>query len=131
MEIKITADKKLLDALTGIAEALKGFCQPVSAPETAAPAKVVEMPAPVAEPAEPAPAPAEVEPAKEEPKPEPAQPAEPVPSRDEIQHLAITKIQGGQRDGVKSLLERLGAARVGEVPDDKLAEFERGLEALA
>lgn len=140
MEIKITADKKLLDVLDKIAAAVatatgavnnpytRGMIEAAkekeerearqeakSAPQTAAPAKVEETPAPSAEPAVEANSPTE---------------SEPVPSRDEIQRLAIVAIQGGHREEVKSLIEKFGGTRVKDVPEKNLAAFKAGLEAL-
>ena len=174
MELKITADKKLLEALDKISAAITaaglygvagfqaqidaareaderatierriGLCaqsaddaaerladmaaaaklafdesaaKPAQAATTTAPtAKVEEEPTPKAEPATAAPAPSE---------------SVPAPSRDEVQRLAIVKIQGGQRKGVQELVSKYGVARVGEVPEDKLAAFKAELEALA
>lgn len=119
MEIKITADKKLLEALEKIAAALTTFTsagEPAVAPVAPAPTKAEEIPAQNDKPAVEAPA--------------AAPDIKPVPTRDEVQQLAIVKIQGGKRDAVKALVEKYGAPRVGEVDEDKLASFKAELEAL-
>ena len=118
MELKLTADKTLLDAIERLIEALNvngGFA-----------------PAPVAVPAEEPeaePAPQE-EPAKAEPEPAKEEPAAPAYSKDEVQRMAIKKIQAGNRDAVKDLIEKYGAKRVGDVAEDKLAAFAAELEAI-
>ena len=125
MEIKITGDKKLLEALDKIADALSRM---VAAPATnalqdavnAATAAATSEPEEVqAQPVEPAQA----------PSPAP-QKAEPVPTRDEIRALATVKIQAGHRDGVKDLIGKCGGTRVSDVPEGRLAEFMAGLEAM-
>lgn len=128
MELKITADKKLLEALDKLAEAIKVAIEPqmgIVPPPDVMKGEIATVAAPTAEP-------------KEEPAPKAAPAAEPpvapeskVPSRDEIQRLAIVKIQAGLGSSVKKLVEKYGAARVGEVPEDKLAEFKADLEVLA
>lgn len=119
MEIKITADKKLLDALEKIAAALttaqESRQEAAEAPQTAAPAKAEETTGPASKPATEANNPAE---------------SEPAPSRDEIQRLAIVAIQGGHREEVKALIEKFGGTRVKDVPENNLAAFKAGLEAL-
>ena len=118
MEIKITADKKVLDVLERIAAALTAApsiqTTPVTLPEApaaAAPKATTATSEPVAE-------------AKTEaPKPE-------APSREEVQSLAVARIQGGKRDAVKALIAKYGAARVSGVTDDKLASFKAEQEAL-
>ena len=117
MELKLTADKKLLEAIYSLVEAINthGF----TAAPVAAPAEE-----PKEEPAkQEVPAQAEPEPAKEE------QPA-PAYTKDEVQRMAIKKIQGGKRDQVKALIDKYGAERVGDVAEDKLAAFAAELEAI-
>lgn len=129
MELKITADKKLLEALEKIAAGMAALTaasvHAAAAIETTQEPAAATVAAPTAEP-------------KEEPTPKASPAAEPpvapeskVPSRDEIQRLAIVKIQAGLGSSVKKLVEKYGAARVGEVPEDKLAEFKADLEVLA
>ena len=112
MELKLTADKKLLDAIERLIEALN--------------ANGGLSPAPVAAPVE---APKE-EPAQPEPEPAKEDPAAPAYSKDDVQHMAIKKIQAGNRDAVKALIEKYGAKRVGDVAEDKLAAFAAELEAI-
>ena len=152
MELKITADKKLLEALEKIAAAINAAglygvnagvrAQIDAAREAEEKATIEAKIGAVAEPAQDAaPAPETApkakpeeltthatEPATEAPE---APTGEPAPSRDEVQRLAIVKIQGGQRKGVQDLVAKYGVARVGEVPEDKLAAFKAELEALA
>ena len=126
MEIKLTADKKLMEVLEQIAaaltSALTSAAQPVGGSQTPAPALAEKTVAHETQPATAAPAPADADQA-------PPFPLE-TPSRDEIQRLAIVKIQGGKRDAVKALVVKYGAARVGEVAEDRLAAFKAELEAL-
>lgn len=116
MELKITADKKLLEALMELTEAIRG-----ARPAAAAAPVTAQTAAPKEEPAEAAPAPVESKPTK---------PEAPVLDREAVKHTAIVKIQAGHRDAVKALIEKHGAARVGDVTDDKLAAFAAELEAL-
>lgn len=130
MEIKITADKKLLDALDKLAEAVKAVVQPTTAPQTAPQAKAEELTAQKTEPATEAPA----APESEAPNPEPVQPEQPkaeAPTRDEVRRVAVVKIQAGLGKAVKDLVAKYGAARVNDVPEDKLAEFKAELEVIA
>lgn len=115
MEIKITADKKVLDVLERIAAALTAApniqTTPPEAPAAEAPKAAAAPPEPISE-------------AKSEaPKAE-------APSREEVQSLAVARIQGGKRDAVKALIAKYGATRVSGVTDDKLASFKAELEAL-
>lgn len=118
MEIKLTADKKLLDAINHLAEA-------ILASRTGAPA-----PEPENKPEEPEPE------RKIVPMPEPDMPAperkdEPAPvTRDEVRSLATNRIQEGKRDELKALLKKFGAMRVSDVPEVKLAAFAAEMEAL-
>lgn len=118
MELKLTADKKLLDAIDRLIEAISANKAPAAAPVAALTEEPKEDPAPQEMPAQPEP-----EPAKEEPAP-------PAYSKDEVQRMAIQKIQAGNRDVVKALIEKYGAKRVGDVTEDKLAAFAAELEAI-
>lgn len=138
MEIKLTADKKLLEALDKLAEALKAIVEP----------RVDLTPAPYlatyeTEPAQPA-QPAALDPVtalpvvdKEEPaQPEkpaeaPSEPAQSVPNREDVQRVAVTKIQSKLGAKVKALIEKHGGTRVSDVPEENLAAFMAELEALA
>lgn len=130
MEVTFKADKKLLDAINALAEAVRGMaehCQAntenVQVIDTAtvkALKAASELCTPAEEEEEVLPFEAEKQ---DEPKP-------PVPSRDEVNKLAIAKIQAKHRDEVKALLEKYGAAKVSAVPDEHLAEFKAALEAL-
>lgn len=126
MEIKITADKKILDILERIATALTAAPSILTTPATLTEAPAAEAPKAAAAPPEPA-----VE-TKSEPisgaKPE--APKAEAPSREEVQNLAVARIQGGKRDAVKALIAKYGATRVSGVTDDKLASFKAELEAL-
>ena len=126
MEIKLTADKKLMEVLEQIAAALTGAltsaAQPTGSPQTPAPAQAEKTAVRETQPAAAAPAAADAD-------QEPPFPLE-TPSRDEIQRLAIARIQAGKRDAVKALVVKYGAARVGEVAEDRLAYFKAELEAL-
>lgn len=134
MEVTFKADKKLLDAINALAEAVRGMaehCQAntenVQVIDTAtvkalkvASERRAELCTPAEEEEEFLPFEAEKQ---DEPKP-------PVPSRDEVNKLAIAKIQAKHRDEVKALLEKYGAAKVSAVPEEHLAEFKAALEAL-
>lgn len=115
MEIKITADKKILDVLERIATALTAapsiLTTPPEAPAAEAPKAATAPPWPISE-------------AK------PEAPQAELPSREEVQSLAVARIQGGKRDAVKALIAKYGATRVSGVTDDKLAGFKAELEAL-
>lgn len=135
MEIKLTADKKLLEALDKLAEALKAIVEP----------RVDLTPAPYlatyeTEPAQPAaldpvtalPVVDKEEPAQpEKPAEAPSEPAQSVPNREDVQRVAVTKIQGGKGKKVKALIEKHGGTRVSDVPEENLAAFMAELEALA
>lgn len=114
MEIKLTADKKLLDAINHLAEAILAgrTSAPAPAPETKPEPepenKVVPMPAP---------------------EPEPEQKPATV-TRDDVRSLATACIQAGKRDELKALLAKYNAKRVSDVPEDKLAAFAAEMEVL-
>lgn len=141
MEIKLTADKKLLEALDKIGAAIVAALSEYQTPEgrkkwddvrradeaaataekkaaldpmTALPVVDKEEPAPPWEPAE-----------------APSEPAQNVPSREDVQRVAVTKIQGGKGKKVKALIEKHGGTRVSDVPEENLAAFMAELEALA
>ena len=114
MEIKLTADKKLLDAINHLAEAiLAGRTSapvPETKPEPEPESKVVPMP---------------------EPDPAPERKDEPAPvTRDDVRSLATARIQAGKRDELKALLAKYNAKRVSDVPEDKLAAFAAEMEVL-
>lgn len=111
MELKITADKKLLEAIDKLAEAMLARRATDAAPGRAPEGE--EEPKP-----------------KPEPKPEPKIEAKPTPSMNDVRTKAISLIQGGKRDEVKALLEKYGAKKVTAVAEDKLAAFAAELEAL-
>lgn len=112
MEIKLTADKKLLDAINHLAEAILASRTSTPVPETKPEPepenKVVPMPAP-------------------EPEPE-QRPA--TVTRDDVRSLATARIQAGKRDELKALLAKYNAKRVSDVPEDKLAAFAAEMEVL-
>lgn len=122
MEVTFKADKKLLDAINALAEAVRGMAEHCQAnTEPKAPDEGEAKPCTRAEEEEGV-LPFEAE-KQDEPKP-------PVPSRDEVNKLAIAKIQAKHRNEVKALLEKYGAAKVSAVPEEHLAEFKAALEAL-
>lgn len=136
MEIKLTADKKLLEALDKLANALKAAFEPQ--------VSIQELPNLLAtyetEPAQPAaldpltalPVVDKEEPAQpEKPAEAPSKPAQSVPNREDVQRVAVTKIQGGKGKKVKALIEKHGGTRVSDVPEENLAAFMVELEALA
>ena len=112
MEIKLTADKKLLDAINHLAEAILASRTSAPVPETKPEPepenKVVPMPAP---------------------EPEPEQKPATV-TRDDVRSLATARIQGGKRDELKALLAKYNAKRVSDVPEAKLAAFAAEMEAM-
>lgn len=136
MEIKLTADKKLLEALDKLAEALKAAFEPQ--------VSIQELPNLMAtyetEPAQPAaldpvtalPVVDKEEPAQpEKPAEAPSKPAQRVPNRKDVQRVAVTKIQSKLGAKVKALIEKHGGTRVSDVPEENLAAFMAELEALA
>ena len=134
MEVTFKADKKLLDAINALAEAVQGraeHCQantePVYASGTMSKEDLEAASKNKAKPCTPAEEEEEVLPFEAEKQDEPKLP---VPSRDEVNKLAIAKIQAKHRDEVKALLEKYGAAKVSAVLDEHLAEFKAALEAL-
>lgn len=136
MEIKLTADKKLLDALEKLADALKAAFEPqVSIQELSNLLATYET-----EPAQPAaldpltalPVVDKEEPAQpEKPAEAPSEPAQRVPNREDVQRVAVTKIQSKLGAKVKALIEKHGGTRVSDVPEENLAAFMAELEALA
>ena len=112
MEIKLTADKKLLDAINHLAEAILASRTSAPVPETKPEPepenKVVPMPAP---------------------EPEPEQKPATV-TRDDVRSLAIARIQASKRDELKALLAKYNAKRVSDVPEDRLAAFTAEMEML-
>lgn len=112
MEIKLTADKKLLDAINHLAEAIlasrTSAPSPETKPEPEPENKVVPMPVP---------------------EPEPEQKPATV-TRDDVRSLATARIQAGKRDELKALLAKYNAKRVSDVPEDRLAAFAAEMEVL-
>lgn len=53
-----------------------------------------------------------------------------LPQRAELIALARTALQGGRRDAVKTLLERAGAKRMSEIPDERLTDAIEELKEL-
>lgn len=142
MEIKLTADKKLLEALDKLADALKAAFEPqVSIQELPNLLATYETePAQPAQPAQPAaldpltalPVVDKEEPAQpEKPAEAPSKPAQSVPNREDVQRVAVTKIQSKLGAKVKALIEKHGGTRVSDVPEENLAAFMAELEALA
>lgn len=129
MEVTFKADKKLLDAINALAEAVRGMAntEQVQVIDTATAEALKAASERRAELCTPAEEEKEVPPFEAEEQDE-SKP--PVPSRDEVNKLAIAKIQAKHRDEVKALLEKYGAAKVSAVPDEHLAEFKTALEAL-
>lgn len=136
MEIKLTADKKLLEALDKLADALKAAFEPrvdiqelpnlltAYEAETAQPAALDPLTAlPVVDKEEPA--------QPEKPAEAPSEPAQNVPNREDVQRVAVTKIQSKLGAKVKALIEKHGGTRVSDVPEENLAAFMAELEALA
>ena len=85
------------------------------------------------------PAPAVASPAPAGSAPSPAAPSAPspapvsspaIPERAELIGLARTALQGGRRDAVKTLLERAGAKRMSEIPDETLTDAIEELKEL-
>lgn len=138
MEIKITADRKLLDALERIAAAIAPVAAPVAAPEAPRRAKAAQTKTDPTPAPEPATAPTEAATTapdvpwattQETPPAETAAPAA-VPTREEVQKLAIARVHEGKREEMRALLARYQAARVSEVAEGKLAAFKAELEVL-
>ena len=127
MEIKIIADKKLLDALNALSETLKTLkaCPCAAAPQQPDSRADEQNPARETEPACKAP-----EAAQEMPSPEAQPPQSDVPTVDEVRRLAVTKIQAGLSAAVKELVTKYGATRVTDVAEDRRAAFKAELEAL-
>lgn len=119
MEIKITADNKLLEALNGLAEALRAALTPASAPVAAPAPKDEQTPAPKKKPATAQPEPKDTAPLIDF-----------AALRAEAQQMAIVKIQAGKREEVKALVKQCGGSRVGDIPEDNLITFVLGLEAI-
>lgn len=137
MEIKLTADKKLLEALDKLANALTAAFEPR---ETVQALPLADLATYATEPAQPAaldpvtalPVVDKEEPAQpEKPAEAPSEPAQNVPNREDVQRVAVTKIQGGKGKKVKALIEKHGGTRVSDVPEENLAAFMAELEALA
>lgn len=115
MELKITADERFLAALEGLKEAIQASMRG----EVAMPAQE-----------EPETRNLELHPVGEPDRTEPPALEEAPVSAEDVKRQAIQMIQGGKRDAVKGLLDKYGAARVGDISDDKLAEFAKDLAGL-
>lgn len=135
MEIKLTADKKLLEALEKLAEALtQAFAPPVDfVPPPNLMKGEIEPAQPAAlDPVTALPAADEEKSVRpEKPSEAPSKPAQRVPSREDVQRVAVTKIQSKLGAKVKALIEKHGGTRVSDVPKENLAAFLAELEALA
>ena len=127
MEIKIIADKKLLDALNALSETLKTLkaCACTAVPQQSDSRTDEQNPAPETEPAQKAP-----EAAQEKLAPDAQPPQSDAPTVDEVRRLAVTKIQAGLSSAVKELVTKYGATRVTDVAEDRRAAFKAELEAL-
>lgn len=111
----------------------------LAAPATTTPLEVVEerlaAPAGPAAPVSPAPAATAASapsPAPSGSAPSPSEPSEEgrLPKRAELIGLARTALQGGRRDAVKTLLERVGVKRMSEIPDETLTDAIEELKEL-
>ena len=151
MEIKLTADKKLLEALDKIGAAIVAALSEYQTPEgrkkwddvrraDEAATRAEKLATYETEPAQPAaldpvtalPAVTEEEPAQQEkPAKAPSKPAQSVPNREDVQRVAVTKIQSKLGAKVKALIEKHGGTRVSDVPEENLAAFLAELEVLA
>lgn len=141
MEIKLTADKKLLEALDKLGTAIVNALSEYQTPEgrkkwdevrrADEEATLAEKTANL-DPLTALPTVGSEEPAQpEKPAEAPSEPAQDVPSREDVQRVAVTKIQGGKGKKVKALIEKHGGTRVSDVPEENLAAFLAELEALA
>lgn len=144
MEIKLTADKKLLEALDKLADAIKPIVAAMGAAEIPYARAMIDAAKraeeKALEPAQPAaldpltalPVVDKEEPAQpEKPAEAPSKPAQSVPNREDVQRVAVTKIQSKLGAKVKALIEKHGGTRVSDVPEENLAAFMAELEALA
>lgn len=115
-EIRITADERLLAALSAIAGALNAFGAHPAVPEPAAAPAAAEQPTP-----EPARAPA------------PAAPAAPTVDeaalRKEIKQLGITAVRAKKTEAVKALLAARDLTELKDIPVDDLEAFKAEMEA--
>lgn len=80
---------------------------------------------PAASPASPGSAPSPAQVAESAPASSPA-----LPERAKLIGLARGALQGGRRDDVKTLLERIGVKRMSEIPDEKLTDAIEELKEL-
>lgn len=115
-EIRITADERLLAALSAIAGALNASGAHPAVPEPAAAPAAAEQPTP-----EPAQAPA------------PAAPAAPTVDeaalRKEIKQLGITAVRAKKTEAVKALLAARDLTELKDIPVDDLEAFKAEMEA--
>lgn len=111
----------------------------LATPAATTPLEVVEerlaTPAGPATPASPAPAATAASapspaPAGSAPSPSEGSEEGPLPQRAELIGLARTALQGGRRDAVKTLLERVGVRRMSEIPDETLTDAITELKEL-
>lgn len=126
MEIKITADKKLLEAIDKLAEAIKATQLPQIDAMTALPVKAEEEPAQ----SETAISGENKAISEDVPLEESKQETLEAPTREEVQRIAVAKIQAKLGKQVKALIEKHGGTRVSDVPEKNLAAFKADLEKL-
>ena len=114
MELKITADKKLLEALDKLSASISAL--------TGSQGSVAAAPEPASIQTQPAATPTD---------PAAQTPAAPVtPTREDIHALAVRIIQAGGREEVKALLNKYEAPRISAVPLNVLTDFKADLEKL-
>ena len=114
VEVAVTAanTKEFKEALKAVKEAGLGVTGSVDS----LPPEALETP-PI-EPVEP----------EEEDEPEPvkekseSKPTDPESLKTEIQHLATTAIKDGKKDGVKDVLDSVGARRISEIPEEQYTD---------
>lgn len=141
MEIKLTADKKLLEALDKIGAAIVAALSEYQTPEgrkkwddvrRADEAATMAEKRAALDPMTALPVVDKEEPAQpEKPAEAPSKPTQNVPDREDVQRVAVTKIQSKLGAKVKALIEKHGGTRVSDVPEENLAAFMVELEALA
>ena len=112
-EIRITADERLLAALSAIAGALGAADARPTVPEPAAAPTAAEQPT-----QEPVKAPAPAAPAVDE-----------AALRKEIKQLGITAVRAKKTEAVKALLAARGLAELKDIPTDDLEAFKAEMEA--
>lgn len=115
-EIRITADERLLAALSAIAGALGASGARPTVPEPAAAPTAAEQPT-----QEPVKAPAPAVPA--------APAADEAALRKEIKQLGITAVRAKKTEAVKALLAARGLTELKDIPADDLEAFKAEMEA--